>query len=153
DAQLHAPGALTFAGQGDLFIADPHENRVRRVDHVTARITTVVGDGRPGQDGDGGPATSAAVGAPQGIGIDTGAGLDIAVGPCVRRVDTGGTVTTIAGQCGDAAPSYAGDNGPALRAHLAGSALALSPARPLYVGGFVVRAGKLGGPVTTVAGA
>ena len=151
-AQLHAPGALTFDGQGDLFISDPPENRVRRLDHATAAITTVAGDGRNAQDGDGGPATSAALGAPHGIGIDTGGGLDIAVGPCVRRVDPAGTITTVAGQCADATPSYAGDNGPATRAHLAGVALATSPAGPIYVGGFVVRAIKLGGGITTVAG-
>ena len=151
-AQLHAPAALTFGGQGDLFISDPPENRVRRLDHATATITTVAGDGRVGQDGDGGPATSAALGGPQGIGVDTGGGLDIAVGPCVRRVDPAGTVATVAGQCADATPSYAGDNGSATRAHLAGAALATSPAGPIYVGGFVVRAIKLGGAITTVAG-
>ena len=147
-AQLHAPGALTFDGQGDLFISDPPENRVRRLDHATAAITTVAGDGRNAQDGD-------RVATHHG-----GAG-----GERADRVAEPARVPGHHLDVGQRHPQFVGDHlreyrlvalalggQPGRHAHLAGVALATSPAGPIYVGGFVVRAIKLGGGITTVAG-
>ena len=47
---------------GDLYIADMHHNRVRKVDAKTHIITTVAGSGVWGNSGDDGPATAARAG-------------------------------------------------------------------------------------------
>jgi trimeric autotransporter adhesin len=55
---------------GNLFIADPNNNRVRRVDRITGIITTVVGSFR-GVSGDKGPARNAKLNEPWGLGERT----------------------------------------------------------------------------------
>ena len=52
-AGLNAPYGIVRDGNGDLYIADTGNHRVRRVDGKTAIITTVAGIGRPGFSGDG----------------------------------------------------------------------------------------------------
>jgi len=47
---------------GNLFIADTYNNRLRRVDASTGIITTVAGNGQFSFAGDGGPATAAPCG-------------------------------------------------------------------------------------------
>ena len=60
---------------GNLFFTDSGNNRVRRVDHTTGIITTVVGDGAQGYKGDGGPATSAEVSLLGGLAVDDAGNL------------------------------------------------------------------------------
>jgi hypothetical protein len=57
-AQLNAPVAVAVDGQGELYISDSDNFRIRKVD-TTGTITTVAGTGKQGFSGDGGPATSA----------------------------------------------------------------------------------------------
>jgi DNA-binding beta-propeller fold protein YncE len=57
------------APNGDLYIADMHHNRVRRVDARTGVITTVAGSGEWGHWGDGGPAVEAALAGPAGLAL------------------------------------------------------------------------------------
>src|SRR5262249_38317263 len=54
---------------GDIYIADMHHNRVRRVDAQTGTITTVAGTGEWGFAGDDGPATRARLAGPAGIAV------------------------------------------------------------------------------------
>ena len=54
---------------GDLYIADMHHNRVRKVDARTHIITTVAGNGAWGHSGDDGPATAAQLAGPAGIAV------------------------------------------------------------------------------------
>lgn len=63
-AELNTPEGLVVDGQGNLYIADSGQNRVRRVDFTTGDIDTVAGDGGAIPRGDGGPAISASVAAP-----------------------------------------------------------------------------------------
>ena len=58
-ARLSNPGGLAADGEGNLFIADVGNHRVRKVDATTGNITTVAGTGDWGFSGDGGPAISA----------------------------------------------------------------------------------------------
>lgn len=58
-ASLDSPGGLAMNAQGDLFIADTHNHRVRRIDASTQQISTVAGSGVAGFSGDGGAATAA----------------------------------------------------------------------------------------------
>ena len=60
------PSDVQIARNGDLYIADMHHNRVRRVDAATHLITTVAGDGMFGATGDNGPALRASLAGPAG---------------------------------------------------------------------------------------
>ena len=72
-AQLFTPLAVAVDTGGNLFIADTQNHRIRRVDFLTAVITTVAGNGVGGFSGDGGPATASSLWNPSGLAID-GAG-------------------------------------------------------------------------------
>src|SRR5439155_1340898 len=83
---------------GNVFIADPCTNRVRRIDGATQTITTVAGGG---SGGDGGPATAAALSGPGALTIDSSGNLFIAEGEGgigkIRRVDAAThVITTVA---------------------------------------------------------
>ena len=80
-------------------------------------ITTVAGTGVAGFSGDGGPGTSAMVSHPYGLANDAAGNLYIAdpQGSRIRKVDTNGIITTLAGT---GAFGFAGDGGPATSAVL-----------------------------------
>ena len=62
------PADVALVPNGDLYIADMHHNRVRKVDAKTQIITTVAGSGKWGYGGDDGPATAAML-TPAGIAV------------------------------------------------------------------------------------
>ncbi len=63
-AQFHQPTGLAVDAAGDIFVSDFNNNRIRKIDHLTGTVTTVVGNGTIGYSGDGGLATSAQVDGP-----------------------------------------------------------------------------------------
>ena len=117
-ARLNLPGEIAFDTNGNLFIADSQNGRVRRVDASTGIITTVAGNGGFTFSGDGGLATAASLNHPAGVALDTNGNLFIADAyNCrVRRVDaSSGIITTVAG---NGEFSFSGDGGPAIAASL-----------------------------------
>ena len=113
-----------FAGMaidaaGNLYISDAGHGRVRKINSAGI-ISTVAGNGVPGSGGDGGPATSASLFAPAGVAVDAEGNLYIADPPVgrVRKVDTSGNISTVAGT---GTVGYSGDGG------LASSAQILPP--------------------------
>jgi len=68
-AHLYMPSDVTTTPNGDLYIADMHHNRVRKVDAATRVISTVAGTGAFGNAGNGGPATAASLAGPAGLAI------------------------------------------------------------------------------------
>ncbi|MSR35091.1 MAG: glycosyltransferase [Gemmatimonadetes bacterium] len=74
DAQLFMPADVAVAANGDVYIADMHHNRVRRVDARTGVITTVAGNGRFGNATDGLQATEGSLAGPAGIALVPGLG-------------------------------------------------------------------------------
>ena len=108
-AHLNTPRDVAVDSSGNLYIADTNNHRIRRVD-TAGVITTVVGTGANTYGGDGGPATSAQINNPLGIGMDGADNLYIAdtVNNRIRKVDTAGVITTVAGT---GAKSYGGDGG------------------------------------------
>jgi sugar lactone lactonase YvrE len=115
-AQLARPEFAVFGPDGDLFIADSYNNRVRRIDHRTGLISTVAGTGERGFSGDGGPATLARLHFPEGIAVDKDGNLFVSdtVNRRIRRVDAHtGIIATYAGT-GETGVNA--ENTPALRA-------------------------------------
>jgi len=113
-ASLNAPSGIGVTATGGLLIADTTNNKVRLVSGGT--ITTVAGTGTASSTGDGSPALLATISGPQDVSAVAGGGFLIAdtTGNKIRKVDTGGTITTVAGTgaaCATAG-SLCGDYGP-----------------------------------------
>jgi len=99
-ASLWVPSAVALDGQGNLYIADSGNDRIRRVDAVTRIITTIAGNGTPGFSGDGGAATSAKLWSPQDLVLDGSGNLYFTdyLNNRIRRIDKAtGKIKTIAG--------------------------------------------------------
>lgn len=98
-ASLQSPSNLLFDAIGNLFVVDPVNDRIRRIDAQSGIITTFAGTTK-GFGGDGGPAIKAQLNNPSSIAFDSAGNLYIAefVNNRVRRVDAKtGIITTIAG--------------------------------------------------------
>jgi sugar lactone lactonase YvrE len=110
EAQL-LPRNLLIDPDGNIYVCDRASQTVRRVDATTGIITRVAGNGTTGFSGDGGPATKAALNEPRGLGRDWMGNLYIADSENnrLRRVDTKGIITTVAGT---GAPGFENDGGP-----------------------------------------
>ncbi len=117
-------------------------------------LTRAAGSARVGYSGDGGPATSAQIGAPEGLALDGAANLYIAdwASATVRKVTADGTITTVAG---NGTQGYSGDGGPATSAQLASpQGVAVDTSGNLYIADQASsRIRKVAnGTITTVAG-
>ncbi len=118
-ARLDLPTALAVDREGNLYIADTENFRVRKISAVGGVITTVAGNGRQGFSGDGGAATAASIDSPSGLAVDAAGNLYIADthNHRVRRVAAAtGVMTTIAGT---GAETFSGDDAAATAAALA----------------------------------
>lgn len=133
DALLNFPTAIAADAEGDLYIADTMNHRIRRVDARTGRITTIAGVGLPRFGGDGGPSVAAGLNEPAALVVQ-GARLYVAdqSNNRIRMVDLRtGLITTVAGT-GTAA--FNGDGRPATEAALAGpSGLTIGTDGRLYI--------------------
>ena len=115
-AQLNGPNDVSVDGSGNIYIADLYNYRIRKV-NTSGIITTIAGTGTSGFSGDGGPATAAEFKAPGAVSIDGAGNLFITdeLNNRIRKIDTTGIITTIAG---DGIIGYSGDGGPATNASL-----------------------------------
>ncbi len=122
-AHLDEPEGIAIDKNGNIFIADYFNNRIRRVDAQTHIITTVAGSGHlfiGSYGGDGGPARSALLGNPLGVAVDANGNLFIADNSNnrIRKVDSSGIITTVAGNGEFCSVFPCGDGGPATSAQL-----------------------------------
>ena len=94
---LIGPTGIAFDGAGDLFITDTANQCIREL--VGTNLTTVAGTSFVGYSGDGGPATSAKLAYPTDVAADASGNVFIADNLIyrVRKVTSGGIITTIAG--------------------------------------------------------
>jgi uncharacterized protein (TIGR03437 family) len=151
-ASLNNPNGVAVDATGNVYISDQINCRIRMVD-TSGRISTFAGATH--YAGDLGQATNALMHQPQHAIKDPAGNLYISdtYNHAIRKVDTSGKITTIAG---NGACGYTGDQNPAVSATLCYPAgLALDSNRNLYVadsGNSVVRRIDNGGQITTYAG-
>jgi hypothetical protein len=151
-AQLNQPHGVAVDGQGNVYISDAGNYRVRKV-RPGGTITTFAGDGTPGILGDGGPATAARLSHVNSVAVDRQGNVYISDHGSgrVRKVSLDGTITTIAG-----GGSPRGDGGPATLARLyAPLQVAVDGPGNVYIADYAdqrVRKVSPGGTITTFAG-
>jgi sugar lactone lactonase YvrE len=118
DAQVNNPYGMAIGPDGGLYFCDRGNQRIRRLDLTTKKMTTIAGNGRLGYTGDGGPATEATLAEPHEILFDAAGDLYIAErdNHVIRKVNMKtGIISTVAGT-GQA--GFSGDGGPAVRAQM-----------------------------------
>ena len=153
DANLGSPASIALDEGGNLFIADEIDSVIRKVSSLGV-ITTVAGVGIGGYSGDGGPAISAHLSAPNGVAVDGGGNLYIgdAWNGRLRKVASG-IITTVAG---NDTHSYSGDGGPAVNAQLNyPRSVAVDASGNVFIADLAnqrVRRVSASGIITTVAG-
>jgi DNA-binding beta-propeller fold protein YncE len=118
DSQLNNPLGMAIGPDGALYFCDYGNQRVRRLDMKTKRLTTIAGDGQGAYRGDGGLAVAASLRAPHEVRFDSKGDLYIVErdNHVVRKVDMKtGIISTVAGT---GIAGYSGDGGPAVQAQL-----------------------------------
>jgi len=115
-ADLNTPIGLAINVEGEVYVADASNNRVRRIS-PSGSIDTVAGTGVAGFSGDGAAATLARLSFPVGVAVAAQGSLYIADlgNNRVRKVDLRNNITTVAGS---RESGYGGDGGPARSAKL-----------------------------------
>lgn len=131
-ASLYFPAGIATDANGNIYIADVGNERVRKID-ITGTISTIAGNGSITYNGDNGPATQAAINEPLNLTVDSYGNIFIAEGynHRIRRINSSGIITTVAGT---GTAGYTGDGGPASSANLDRPyGVALGPAGDLYI--------------------
>ena len=126
EASLKYPHSVFLDKDGNIFISDMFNFRIRKVSASTGIIETVAGNGNQGFSGDGGLAINASISTAQEIHLDNKGNIYFAdfTDGRVRKVDgTTGIIETIAGNGNQ---NLSGDGGLATEAGLAPSSLSLT---------------------------
>jgi uncharacterized protein (TIGR03437 family) len=154
-AQLSGPFNAVPAG-GSVYIADQVNHVIRKVT-PDGNINLFAGTtGTAGYAGDGNTALNAYFNLPLGVAVDSAGNVYIAdsANNAIRKVDTKGNVSSIAGNTGSA--GYGGDGGPAISGYLnQPNALVLDAAGNIYIadtGNNRIRKVSTSGTITLVAG-
>jgi sugar lactone lactonase YvrE len=161
-ADLWEPTGVAFDSEGDFYIADTENNRVRRVNtnYVSTTngpigiIQTIAGNGTTSYSGDGGQATNAGLN-PFSIAVDGLGNVYIAdeSNNRLRKVDTNGIITTLAGTN---IAGFSGDGGQSTNAELHfPTGVAMDNLGDLFIADLEnnrIREINTNGIITTVAG-
>lgn len=154
-ARLAYPLGIALDNANNIYIGDNGNCRIRKINTTTGIITTIAGTGVAGYSGDGGPASNAKINEPHEIAFDIIGNLYFADhrNNCVRKIDTSGIISTIAGT---GIAGYSGDGGPATSARINRPwGITTAENKCIYITeelGFRVRKIDSFGIITTVAG-
>ncbi|HEX5229134.1 MAG TPA: hypothetical protein VFW44_15570 [Bryobacteraceae bacterium] len=128
NATFQGPYAVARDSAASFYIGETA--RIRRIDHHGI-ISTIAGNGVPGESGDGGPATSAQINYVGGIAIDSKGDIYFSEDQVrIRRIAPDGTISTYAGNGGS---GYNGENVDALSANINAAGLAIDSQDRLYL--------------------
>jgi uncharacterized protein (TIGR03437 family) len=135
-ALLSRPSLVALDGNGNLYIADQLNNRIRKIILITGQISTIAGTGVGGFTGDGSAATAAELSGPSAVVADASGNIYIydTGNQVIRKVDASGNITTFAGT--PEKPGATGDGGAATAATLdlhTGGGLAVDKAGNVYI--------------------
>jgi trimeric autotransporter adhesin len=153
-AALANPNCVRSDAAGNIFFADVAAGRIRKINATSGVITSVAGSNST-QIGDNGAATAAGLSAPNCVFIDAANSLFIADSGNnrIRKVDTNGIITTVAGT---GKSGFSGDGGAATSAMLnQPNDMVADSAGNLYIsdtGNARIRKVTPNGIITTVAG-
>lgn len=153
-ANMADPSGIAIDNSGNIYIADMHNNVIRKVDPAGI-ITTFAGTGTLGYAGDGGPATSALLYHPFRIAVDNAGNVYFTDqnADVIRKVSTSGIITSITGHL---PLGYSGDGGPLLSAQFYGlGGISFDNVGNMYIadaGNHVIRKVDASGIITTVVG-
>ena len=154
------PAGIALDAAGNIYICDEWNNRIRKI-NTAGIITTIAGNGPTGfmaggYGGDGGPALSAQINFPVGIGITAGGSIVFSDdgNQRIREISPAGVITTIAG---NGTAGSIGDGGPATAAEVnSPEGLTVDPPTGnVYIcetGGNKVRKINAAGIISTIAG-
>lgn len=163
-ALFKQPKGLELDPDGNMYILDQQNFRIRKIERATGAMSVIAGNGMQGSDGDGGPALAARLNFEAGSNPEPSGGLVFAgnklyvadtLSSRIRAIDLAtGMISTVAGT---GVPGYSGDGGPALAAQLNFPRdLEIGPDGHLYIAdtdNSVIRAIDLAtGTIRTVAG-
>ncbi|MGV3561363.1 NHL domain-containing protein [Larkinella arboricola] len=113
-AQLYDPADVAIDAQGNIYISDTGNYRIRKID-PNGIITTIAGTGEQGYSGDGGPATQASLFSPSYLELDAQGSLYVSDLDRIRKIDRKGIITTVVGT---GTQGFSGDGGPATLANI-----------------------------------
>jgi sugar lactone lactonase YvrE len=118
-AKINGVSGIDFDAAGNMYLADAENHRIRKIS-TAGTITTIAGNGTAGTTGDGGAATTASLYYPIGVTVDAAGNIYVCQGRYgtdyrVRKINTSGVITTIAGT---GSYGFSGDGGPATAAEL-----------------------------------
>jgi hypothetical protein len=153
-AQISAINAITIDAAGNIYFADFSNHRIRKI-NTSGVISTIAGTGTMGNAGNGGSATSATISYPNGIAVDSAGNVYFSqiYNHNIRRIDTGGIITVVAGT---GAAGFSGDGGSAILAELSyPQSLFVDGSGNLYISDMVnrrIRKVDSAGIISTIAG-
>jgi len=152
---LYNPLGIVGDPSGNIFVANENDHAVQELVISSSLVNIFAGTGTGGYNGDGIPANTAELYYPAGVARDSAGNIYIAdqYNHIIRKVDTAGNISTVAGTPG--AAGYGGDGGPATTANLYyPSGVAVDSNNNLYIAdtdNHIIRKVS-GGTITTVAG-
>ena len=156
-AQLGAPAGICVDPAGNIFFADPGKHVIRKI-ATNGIITTIAGTGTSGYNGNGGAATSATLNSPYDVCIDASGNLYIADkgNHAIRKINTGGVISTVAGIGGSLNYGFTGDGGAATSAKLNNpQSVSVDNAGNLYISDYTnnrIRKVTSAGIISTIGG-